>query len=293
MYQSINRTFITKSQKIMPCSGSSIVFDHQKNVQLSSHVLLLHVLSSGKLIEAEKAIPVSKNDILLVRGSTVLCFSDSLSKVWADAYFFSDEECRRHFAPEFYDYPLLNDFFAIPEDGKDYLLFHCQKESDVLTACSVLKKTESFTDPHREKLNYLQMTLLLVHLHRIHQEKLSIKDSSMMKRYLAGDILKFLSENCQDMTLRRTAAHFKYNPAYFSALCKNLFDCTFSEKLKQLRFEQAEYLLLKTNLPIHEISASAGYRDQNYFHKVFKERYGTTPLQYRKRHTKTPELQME
>lgn len=51
--------------------------------------------------------------------------------------------------------------------------------------------------------------------------------------------------------------------------------------LTKLRIEHAKKLLQTTLLPISEIAEQCGYKQTNYFCKIFKDTVGQTPLQYR------------
>ncbi|HVU54188.1 MAG TPA: AraC family transcriptional regulator [Puia sp.] len=57
--------------------------------------------------------------------------------------------------------------------------------------------------------------------------------------------------------------------------------------LKSRRLELAHQKLLGTDLPIQEISLECGFEDVSHFIRVFKSRYGLTPLQYRQQHSRT------
>ena len=53
--------------------------------------------------------------------------------------------------------------------------------------------------------------------------------------------------------------------------------------LINIRLEKAIYLLLtEPNLTVNEIAESTGFSCGNYFSKVFKNKFNTTPTEYRK-----------
>lgn len=54
------------------------------------------------------------------------------------------------------------------------------------------------------------------------------------------------------------------------------------EHLTELRIEQARKLLKESTLTIAEVGWACGYRDQNYFSRIFKNETGSTPRNYRK-----------
>ena len=50
----------------------------------------------------------------------------------------------------------------------------------------------------------------------------------------------------------------------------------------EMRIQKAKQLLLETELPMLEVGISCGFEDQSYFTKVFRQKTGITPFQYRK-----------
>ena len=55
----------------------------------------------------------------------------------------------------------------------------------------------------------------------------------------------------------------------------------FKELLQRKRLNKAVELMCETDLPISDIIAAVGYENGSYFHRVFKERYHTTPRAFR------------
>lgn len=57
---------------------------------------------------------------------------------------------------------------------------------------------------------------------------------------------------------------------------------TFINFISDKRLEKSRQLLETTDLSIKEITADVGYNDQNYFSRIFKNKYGLSPKEYRK-----------
>lgn len=55
-----------------------------------------------------------------------------------------------------------------------------------------------------------------------------------------------------------------------------------SQWILDLRLTRAARLLTATGFSITDVASESGFENQSYFHKRFAERYGCTPLQYRK-----------
>jgi AraC-like DNA-binding protein len=63
---------------------------------------------------------------------------------------------------------------------------------------------------------------------------------------------------------------------------------TFSEYVEGVRLAKACERLLQTQEPIERIALEHGFTTSNYFHHVFKKRFGCTAKQFREQ----PQLQM-
>jgi AraC family cel operon transcriptional repressor len=58
--------------------------------------------------------------------------------------------------------------------------------------------------------------------------------------------------------------------------------CTVVEYLTRVKMDYAQSFLRATNFPVHEIAARLGYDSLSHFCRVFKQRTGQTPQQYRR-----------
>lgn len=75
------------------------------------------------------------------------------------------------------------------------------------------------------------------------------------------------------------------HPAYFSALFKRVTGLPPRAYLTQYRLDRVRELLLSTDLPIARIAQQAGFSDQSYLSRVFREGEGSSPTEYRARNT--------
>ncbi|ANE46417.1 hypothetical protein SY83_09165 [Paenibacillus swuensis] len=86
------------------------------------------------------------------------------------------------------------------------------------------------------------------------------------------------------ITLRNTAHQFAFSPNYLGFLFKEETGIHFSEYVMERRLEKACELLLDPSLKIYEITDRIGYKNMIYFNRHFKEQFGMTPSDYRKKH---------
>lgn len=85
----------------------------------------------------------------------------------------------------------------------------------------------------------------------------------------------------EDIALQDVAAAMNYSDAYFCKLFKQCFDKSFVTYLTDYRVKRAKEMLADVVINIKDISTDVGYRDSNYFAKVFKRVVGVTPSDYR------------
>jgi len=96
---------------------------------------------------------------------------------------------------------------------------------------------------------------------------------------------EYLEDNLQeDLTLKMVADHFYFNPSYFSAIFKEHAHMTFIKYVSKLRLKKAAELLDKGYYRVYEVAERVGFKDEKYFHRVFKKEYGITPDEYRRVH---------
>lgn len=99
------------------------------------------------------------------------------------------------------------------------------------------------------------------------------------------NILAYCNKNYMNkITISQLAEREHINANYFSQFIGKTMFVKFSGMLKFIRCFEAEHLLLKTSLPISEISYKCGFSDPKYFYSAFKHWWGCTPTEHRKRY---------
>lgn len=84
----------------------------------------------------------------------------------------------------------------------------------------------------------------------------------------------------EDITLEDIAEQVNISPQYFSKLIKKTTGFNFIDWLSMLRVKKAKELLTNSNLTVKEVCFMVGYKDPNYFSRIFKKRIGITPSEY-------------
>ncbi|MBU4199667.1 MAG: AraC family transcriptional regulator [Verrucomicrobia bacterium] len=84
------------------------------------------------------------------------------------------------------------------------------------------------------------------------------------------------------LTLILLARQACLSAPHFCAEFKRYFGVAPIEWLIRLRMRQAAYLLRDHNLRIVDVAEKTGYPDRYYFSRLFKKRFGISPLAYRR-----------
>ncbi len=99
---------------------------------------------------------------------------------------------------------------------------------------------------------------------------------------IAGIISEYIEAHyTSDISLQDMAGFLHYSDAYFSKVFKQCFDKGFIVYLNEFRIAKAKEYLSDISVNIKDVSEKVGYRDSNYFAKVFKRSEGITPSEYR------------
>ncbi|WP_066195316.1 MULTISPECIES: response regulator transcription factor [Gracilibacillus] len=88
----------------------------------------------------------------------------------------------------------------------------------------------------------------------------------------------------KQLTLEEVADEIGLSSYYFSRLFKEQAGISFIEYLTSLRMEKAKEWLLDPRYSLKEIALTVGYKDPNYFSRVFKKTTQYSPSDYRKQY---------
>ncbi len=89
---------------------------------------------------------------------------------------------------------------------------------------------------------------------------------------------EFFSKKIEELV-----SHSNYTHAHFLLLFKEQTGQTLISYITELRLNYAAQLLIHSNLPVIQIANEVGYDNHSFFSQKFKQRFGVTPVAYRKK----------
>lgn len=103
-------------------------------------------------------------------------------------------------------------------------------------------------------------------------------------RRMIAEAKRYIRENyAAKIDLQQIADHVQMSKSYFANLFKQETGMTIWEYVTVLRMDAARKLLLDTPLKVYEIARQVGFDNSVYFTHLFREHYGHTPSEYKKR----------
>lgn len=99
----------------------------------------------------------------------------------------------------------------------------------------------------------------------------------------AEDALQYIEDHyCDPITIQDIADHLGINRSYLHRLFKSFTSVSIQSYLLDYRIKQACILLKNTDLSIRVIAHSVSFIDPLYFSRLFRQKMGVSPSEYRK-----------
>ena len=110
------------------------------------------------------------------------------------------------------------------------------------------------------------------------------KPRKSSQRALLSKIFSFVEENfASECTLEELAAQLGYDYAYLSRSFKKTAGISYVSYLNIFRLNKACYLLDNTDKSILQCAFEVGYSSLRTFNRNFKNQFGISPAEYRKK----------
>lgn len=195
--------------------------------------------------------------------------------------------------PEFFDQALymigagdnlIRKFLVgcLRDEEKDIGYLHF-KVSDVLPIQNLVENllwTLMNNQPNKRSINQFTMGLLFLQLIN-YTDKVAVGREHQEQEMMLN-VYRFIEEHYKEVELSELACELGYDLYFLSRRIKKLSGRTYTELVQSKRLSQAQYLLENTNLSVADIGQAVGYDNLSYFHRIFRNKYGISPGQWRR-----------
>lgn len=207
------------------------------------------------------------------------CLTFITSHTWHDLHCSPDCLCLtiKIRIETFLNYHIPNmPFFSIP------VCFECGDDAFMRdTLLNIYAQQENEACYHDEIISHLYQALLTYCMQNYRDSMHFLYDGNPLQGWML-EVVNYMFENYQTVTLRSLAAHFGYSESYLCRLLKADTGKNFSTIMREYRLGRAQKLLQATDLKLDDICELVGYSDTTQFIRDFKKQYGTTPSKYRR-----------
>ena len=181
---------------------------------------------------------------------------------------------------------ILNELFSQIDSGEIY--YH--KGSYNLKSVELFKQIENFKKEGILKYLFLEAKaheILVQQLLRYEEEILDPNDmlnGSARNAEFIAQAAQILREELKEIkTVKDLARSCATNNNKLQEGFKRYFGQTVNQYLNSVRIEKGSDLLIETDYNISEIVDAIGLSSKSYFSKIFRQRYGISPSEFRKR----------
>lgn len=117
---------------------------------------------------------------------------------------------------------------------------------------------------------------------------LEARGETVSREALVQAALQEITQNYREASLSNVARTYGVSLAYVSECVRTQTGKTYKELLQKHRMETAARLLRRSDLNIQQIITQVGYENTSYFYRLFHERYGQSPREYRNARQRRP-----
>lgn len=277
---------------------SKRLLDSGKLIQIRPHTRFIHFprhthnfveviyMCSGQTVHI-----VNGDKVILKQGELLFLSQKAIQEIYPA----SEEDVAVNFIilPEFFDQALymigaednLIRKFIVgclrgAESDIGYLHF---KVADVLPIQNLVENliwTIMNNQQNKRSINQFTMGLLFLQLIN-YTDKVEVGKDHFDQELILS-VYRYIEEHYKDGELSDLASELNFDLCWLSRRIKKLTGRTYTELLQSKRLSQTVFLLQNTNLAVADIGRAVGYDNLSYFHRIFREKYGVSPKQWRR-----------
>lgn len=247
-----------------------------EEIDLCDEIILFYIIKGQVFVKiGSDEYVMEKDDILLVNQNNKCSFKTGKDATLICIKISCSELCR---VPEFNNIKFSCN--SVCDKDKDYT--ELKKSINRILDC-ILKNEKKI------KIISLEYQLIYILINRFMISSGFYDDHSPKEKYSErlNAIKSYINNNYNNQITLNDLANKEYlSVPYLSKFIKEQLGVTFTEYVNSVRLKHAVNDIVNTDVPITRVSLDNGFATTFIFNKYFKEIYGMTPSQYRKKYEK-------
>ncbi len=240
----------------------------------------------GNYLIGDQIYSLSPGDLIFIKGMTLHCPNMNESNKYIRSIVSFDPDYIRAIAGRLFTIDLLEPF----ELGQNFRIRLQDGDKDKFEA--YLAMLDGYSDKedtvsiNRYRLLFLEMLLELYGLCAKEVERKA--EWSSKKEEAAQLAISYIGKHFADnVGLDQIAQHLHLNKEYLSRVFKQVTGVTVFNYLYQRRINEAKiWFLLNNRLSVTEVCYQVGFKNLSHFSRMFKEKVGCSPDQYKRQFNK-------
>lgn len=288
----INGHWVINSEKLMRPSEAIAIHRHDRFTKFEKHkhdFLEMTFVYSGSIrqnIEG-KELEIKKGEIILLDMNVEHSIQEAGEEDIAINVLIKKEFFDWMFLSQIAYNDLISNFVVKALYGKgdikQYIHFKTS-ENDRVWDFMLQMLTEYYDERNgMETAIRAYMLLLFNELLRDYEKYLSAQMVYKIDTTISLEMLNYINSHYKDLNLKTMSEYFNYNPDYIGKLVKKVTGKHLKDLVKERRIKQAEYLLKNSDMSVVDIVSEVGYSNVTYFYKQFRDEFGITPDEYRRK----------
>lgn len=259
---------------IYTCGYETCQPGHSYGPAVRSGYLIHYILSGKGIFQTEgKTYHLSAGDAFLIKPHTLMYYEADARQPWTYTWIgIQGIKVEQYFQ--------RTTLMKVP-------YVHCGQYEKAIRLCHE-KMFRAYQLPHNRDLMMNSILYEYLYLWATHFPNTDIPSREKHISYVE-EALKYIENNYSEaITIQDLANWLSLERTYLYRLFKSMVGVSPQTYLLDVRIRQACTLLTNTELTITYIARSVGYEDSMYFSRLFRQKKGQTPSQYRDSHRANP-----
>ena len=253
------------------------------NHDFSELVIILG--GGGCHIIGNKSYPLRRGDIYVITGSYAHGFSQTENLEFANVLFHPDKIVSEEIKNTMSGYKALFEIEPAYRIDKDFSARLEASPIQIREISEIFEQIAALTSERTSEnriMTKILINLLVAKLSIFYNENAEGTAAHISK--LSG-VLAYIDNNLgENLDTGSLANSANYSTRHFTRIFKEILNETPQNYILKKRLGNAARLLSSNNMAISDAALSSGFSDGSYFARIFKNKYGITPSEYKKHH---------